>query len=168
MCKVPKGTINTNNFDRGATIVAAEECHLGLVDKITYNEFFKSDRVKEKSKEEYFLLNNFFMRKIQHKYFSLRYFAEFIEKTFSYGDELFCENDPIDCLYFIKSGEISISFIKSLTELDDMIVDFSKKCEYKYNVKGYNYKLKSHPINFNNELHDKKEIKVINEIYLIS
>ena len=118
----------------------------------------KSERIKTRLKEEHFLLDNFFFKKVHYNYFSKKYFPDFIYKEYKKGEVIFKENDPVKFLFFIKVGEVSCSTNKCLVELDKSVLELSKRG--KFDFKKAEYVIKSNPCFFKNQILHKKLVKV--------
>ena len=124
----------------------------------------KAERIKARFKEEQFLQENFFLKRIKNDKFSRKYFSDFIYKEYKKGDIIFKENESLDYVYFIKSGEVSTSFQKNILELNKIIHDLTKKSGIKISQSGY--EIKSNIFHRSNELMQKKNIKVIQLVKL--
>ena len=154
------------SYLRNATIIAGdEECHLGIIDGFTYSNVLKVDTLKTRKIEEKFLNEKFFLTKLPYTYFSKRYFSEFIYKEYSKGETLFLETDPLQKLFFIRNGEASVTFYKSLNELDNLVTELSKKCKYDY--KKEELSLKCNPILFEKQRNIKQTFKVRDLLYIL-
>jgi len=125
---------------------------------LTYSNLLKSERIKEKMLTQKFLLENFFLNKLQQSYFSKRYFSDFIKTDFCKGEYIFRENEPVNFLYFIKSGDVSISINKSVNGLGQMTSDLAKKCKFDY--KKSEYQLKCNPFYYKDHMALSKNMKL--------
>jgi len=110
-------------------------------------------------KEEQFLLDNFFLKKIKNNHFSRKYYSDFIYKEFKKGDLLFSESEPLSTIYFIKSGEVTATVNKCFIELNQMVELLSRKS--KINLSDKEYEIKSNLFYLKNELLQKAKFKVL-------
>lgn len=107
------------SLNRNATcrVVHNEDVHLCEMTISTYKEYILSERGKVRNKEISFLLDNFFFKGIKKNYFEKKYYSIVVQETYLYGKVLYNENDPADFIYFIREGQIELSFNYSMMEL---------------------------------------------------
>ena len=79
------------------------------------------EKHKLKARELIFLINNFFFQHIKLSTFEKKYFPFYLSKKYDRNEILFEQNDDIDSLYFVKSGEIDITFNGSLLDIYNLL-----------------------------------------------
>jgi len=135
---------------RNATIFVEEFCHLGVIDKNTYEQYLLNERLKAKIKEEKFLIENFFFKYIRPSIFDNKYFNQFIYKEFTSGQILFNTNDEIDYIYFIKEGEIELLMNNSIVQISKLLLDLTHKTNI--TAEEPEYKMAYNPFFFQKDL----------------
>jgi len=111
---------------RNATIIGEDDYnYLGVIKLNVYQEYILVEKEKLKNKEVHFLMDNFFFKNVKYKAFSYKYFFNFRFDEYPRDTILFRENDHIDCLYFIKEGEVEMTVNKSILDLQKLTKSFT-------------------------------------------
>ena len=136
---------------RHATLIALEECYVGIVEK-----------------KEYYILLHFLIEKAQNKYINFistfyifknlslnvwekRYMTLFINRVFEKDYLLLKEGEEIDQIYFTYKGEFEFTVNKNLIGVNELIIHYKKiminllskiknKADNKKMIKQCNYK----------------------------
>jgi len=74
-----------------------------------------------KSKEILFLINNFFFKSIKISYFEKKYFPNYIAMNLKKKSSIYEQNQDLNKVYFIKSGEIELDFNGSVLDILDLL-----------------------------------------------
>ena len=97
-----------------------------------YNDYLINLRIKYANTQDQFLLNNFFMSSIPKSTFEKTYINYFEYKKFYANQIIIQENDPINYIYFVKSGNIKVYSNRSIIQnhlLIQLIINIMKqKC----------------------------------------
>ena len=104
-----------------ATVKSNSDCHLCYIDSETYNYYILKEKQKLKSKEITFLINNFFFPSVKFSIFEKKFYPHIIIKKLKRNQVLFVQNDELDKIYFIKSGEIELTINSSIIDLNNML-----------------------------------------------
>jgi len=123
------------------------------------------ERQKTKSKEQTFLIDNFFFKYVRPSIFSKRYFDEFIYKEYNMNEFLFNEDDKVDYVYFIKEGDVELTMNTSILQITKMIHDLKPRLNFETEVKEY--KMDKNPCYNQSDLKLKKEFRVIIKKHII-
>ena len=109
------------NILRNASIITLEDCHFAILDK---KGFLKClSEITEKSKKatlDFFLTNQAIFRGVDCRRFNLKFMNFFLFHNCS-NKKIIQENDVLNNIYFLKSGDFQISFRSSLSTLNEMI-----------------------------------------------
>jgi len=127
---------------RNASCKAAEDCYLGILDKDDYISFIKEEKAKLRKKEIDFLIENYIFKKIAKHQFDKKFYDEFVYMDLPKNYILIKEYDDTTCVYFIKEGEVELSFSKNILQLsnlfhnlnDNYLPDF--KDNFNYNIQN--------------------------------
>ena len=125
----------TAGGSRTATIISSDETLLMIIDSVVYNEFIKKEKSKMTEKEIKFLIENFFFKSVPKHKFSSTYYSNFQIVDMYKGDSLYKFDGNFSNLYdnhqskensdyfvyFLKEGEVELSFNASLYEIDFII-----------------------------------------------
>jgi len=143
---------------RNATCASTsfENVHLGEINIDIYKDYVLSERSKERTKEINFLLDNFFFKGIKKNYFDKKYYSMIIQENYYSGKVIYSENDPSDYLYFIKEGQVELSFNYSMIELHKRIRQLLK---FIPELAGLDYSLQNEPIDMIKDLMGKHRQK---------
>ena len=131
-----------------------------------YNEYVLYLKIKLNSTQEHFLLNNFFLNSIPKSTFERLYLKYFEYTKFYLGETIIEENEPINYLYFVKSGNIKLFSNRSIVQnhlLIELITNIMKqKCTNiadinsncnTYSQKKIDFDKIKNKMNFNKDVH---------------
>ena len=142
--------LETNSKKRTATVIALEDCHLGLFTQESYDNLIKSivDLAKEENLELLCSCKIF----INHKknVFGKLYYHKFIPMNYPRNSKVFNEGDEKLYIYFVKEGDFLLKFNKSLFEIGEIIKI----------LKGESY---VDPWTHKHECEDKEVYRIMNE-----
>ena len=107
---------------RNATIKACIDTCLCYLDIKDYNKYLKDEKIKITQKEVRYLIDNFFFKHIIDNYFEKKFLAKFIYEEKVNGEKFFKEGTPIDYLYFIREGLVTLEMNKNLLDIYNLIM----------------------------------------------
>jgi hypothetical protein len=148
-------------------VVAESDCILGSISDEIYYEVIHHEKMKIKNKYSTHIVNDLFLRGINLVYFMDNYFHLFSLNNYEQGKTLFYEKEELDFIYYIKEGEVEISFVKDLYEMINTIKELRmihSECQYS----PTNYmedKIEEHYFNVKNHNTIKNNVKVNRYIY---
>ena len=94
------------------------------IDKKIFEECEKQVKEKEKRKEVNFILSTPLFVGMNQDYFGKEFLPWFVELKVKKSDKVITDGNIANYLFLIKEGEYSISFSKSLCEIDYLIEGF--------------------------------------------
>ena len=97
---------------RNATIKACVDTALCYLDIKDYNKYLKDEKIKITQKEVRYLIDNFFFKHIIDTYFEKKFLAKFIYEEKVKGERFFKEDTPVEYLYFIREGLVTLEMNK--------------------------------------------------------
>jgi len=110
---------------RNATIIVEEDyTYLAVIKLNVYKEYILVEKERLTHKEIQFLMDNFFFKNVKYKAFSSTYYFNFKFDEYQKDTILFKENEPVDCIYFIKEGEVELTINKNIIEIQKLINSF--------------------------------------------
>ena len=112
---------------RTATIIAEDDCHLGIINKDVFEKYVREANENKKYANINFLLSTSILSDVGHKYFKLHYLNFFVNTNLVIYDKIIIEGQSPTNIFFIKEGEFEISFKKSIVEINDLINDLGGK-----------------------------------------
>jgi hypothetical protein len=68
-----------------------------------------------------FLVENFFFKKMNYKFFEKKYFPHFIYEEYHRGSIILNENENNKYIYFLKDGDIELTINKSLLDIHNLV-----------------------------------------------
>ena len=98
-------------------VVSSDEVSLCVLPLEIYNEYVKEEKEIIKLKQLNFLFEKFFFKKMVKRKFEREFFPSFKKEIYKKGQIIIKENEPIEFVYFIEKGFVSLSTNKSLIEL---------------------------------------------------
>ena len=157
---------NFNGLSKEKIVTKSNNLELLCFKNDIYNEYDLNIKTKYAGTQDQFLLNNFFMNSITKPTFEKVYLKFFEYKKFYSNQIIIEENETIEYIYFIKSGNIKIFSNRSIIQnhlLIQIIINIMKrKCpnidNSKSNFKAYSDmkadfdKIKTE-LNFNKKIH---------------
>ena len=130
---------------RNETAKIVEDCYFGYLDIHLYNLNFFEEKKAIFEKKVNFLYNNFFFGKISERKFEAHFFNWFISEEFKNNDLIYKENTPCDFIYFIEEGEIELTSMRTILEIQALLHNLEEK---RISLKGKGEK-KDYSILFN-------------------
>ena len=125
---------------RNATIKACVDTSLCYLDIKDYNKYLKDEKIKITQKEVRYLIDNFFFKHIIDTYFEKKFLAKFIYEEKVKGERFFKEDTPVEYLYFIREGLVTLEMNKNLLEIYNLIMYFKQilNDHYCFNYRNQN------------------------------
>jgi CRP-like cAMP-binding protein len=116
-----------SNTTRNATIIASEDCDVGYIETSLYYNNIGEEKIKIINKKIYFLIQNFFFKRINPRKFEKKFFGYFICNNYKKGDILYKENEMPLFVYFIEEGKVELSSSKNAIEIEKTIETLNKQ-----------------------------------------
>ena len=136
---------------------SCEDTHLGFLDQEVYKGYIYKEKMKYINKEIQFLHPNFFFKHIKVDIFRIRYFNYFTYHDYHKNKNIFSQGNLVDYIYFIKEGEIDISFDQTIITLNELVIKCSRLLGKAVNeCKNLTTEFKE----YSNELYKKRHIRV--------
>ena len=107
---------------RNATIKACVDTSLCYLDIKDYTKYLKDEKIKITQKEVRYLIDNFFFKNIIDNYFEKKFLAKFIYEEKVNGERFFKEGTPVDYLYFIREGLVTLEMNNNLLDIYNLIM----------------------------------------------
>ena len=120
------------NEKRNATIRVLEDSYIGYLSANLYKTNFFAEKKLAMQNKVLFLNTRFFLKYINLKRFSKKYFNLFVYETYFRGTILFQESDPLSYVYFIEEGLVELSSVKTMLEIEI----FLRGLEENFKLKG--------------------------------
>lgn len=137
--------------------IVAQGTHLCKIDSLVYGEQLLVEKNKSVNRDITFLLDSFFMSTIPRKRFERDYFKYFIRSTYKKGEVIFNENEKINHLFFIQTGEIELSSYRTILEMYSLINELMRLTNDGADDICFDFNIKNNP---NDLLHNiVKKIK---------
>lgn len=111
---------------RQATLIALEDCKIGIIDKNNYFLFLHNYIEKAQNKYLSFISTFYIFKNLSQTVWEKRYISLFINKVFEKDYLLLKEGKKIDQIYFIYKGEFEITANKNLIEVNELIIYYKK------------------------------------------
>ena len=114
---------------RTATVIIREDCHLGVLNKESYDISIKNAQHKLRVRNLAFFINGPIFNGIANNYFLKNYFFRFKKKVFKSGEVLFHRGEIRTKIFFIINGELQLNAkmtLKKLTEIINYLSDGKK------------------------------------------
>ena len=118
--------LDQKDYTRNYSCIASEDCYLGVLQKSDYISFIKHEKSLLRSKEISFVLDNFIFRMIPRHHFDKKYYDEFVYMDVTKNTVLCKADEEVTAVYFIKEGEVELSFSKSILDLNNMFNYYKK------------------------------------------
>lgn len=116
-------SLGSTDHLRKATVVTKTPCIFGIISKDIYIDHIFAETNKRKMKEIAQLIENYFFQSVNKLFFEKKYFNLFRTKEVPRGEILTSQDDPVDCVYFVRNGEIEISMRGSINSLKTIVED---------------------------------------------
>ena len=100
---------------------AEDNLYLLMFKNNMINQVLENEIDKVTNNQTDFFINNFFFRSIKKNVFE-RYYLNFFElENYQSGQKICVENDSVKYIYFIKKGNVKLSYKKSILEIHSLI-----------------------------------------------
>ena len=107
---------NSSNVYKSRIISKSDNLELLIFETDIFNEYISKMKAKYSGNRDQFLLNNFFFSSISKITFE-KVYLKFFEYVKYYSNQIIIkENDPINYIYFIKSGNVRIYSKRSIIQ----------------------------------------------------
>ena len=107
---------------RTATVLIKEDCHLGVLNKESYDISIKTAQDKERIRNLLFFTNGPIFNGIANTFFLNNYFFRFKKRIYHSGEVLFSRGEIRTKIIFIINGELQLSGKMTLKKLTDIII----------------------------------------------
>ena len=118
------GDLENNKYKQRA-ITNSENVELLQINNDLYKDFIKREKAKILDAQVSFFINNFFFEKISKEHFIRNFFSLFETVTFTLNQIIISENQKVEYIYFIRSGEVKLISNRSILE-NFIIIDLLK------------------------------------------
>ena len=118
------GDLENNRYKQRA-ITNSENVELLQINNDLYKEFIKREKAKILDAQVSFFINNFFFEKISKEHFIRNFFSLFETVTYTLNQIIISENQKVEYIYFIRSGEVKLFSNRSILE-NFIIIDLLK------------------------------------------
>ena len=118
------GDLENNKYKQRA-LTDSENVELLLINNDLYKEYLKREKAKILDAQVSFFINNFFFEKITKDHFIRNYFPLFETVSYTLNQIIISENEKVEYIYFIKSGEVKLISNRSILE-NFIIIDLIK------------------------------------------
>ena len=157
---------SSSGFYKNKLVSKTNDLELLYFNNDIYNECVLNLRSKLNSTRDQFLLNNFFLNSIPKSTFEKLYLKYFEYTKFYINHTIIEENEPINYLYFVKSGKIKLFSNRSIVQnhlLIDLIINIiKKKCPNitdintyfnAYSKQKFDFEIIKNEMNLNRDVH---------------
>ena len=151
------GDLENNKYKQRA-LTDSENVELLLINNDLYKEYLKREKAKILDAQVSFFINNFFFEKITKDHFIRNYFPLFETVSYTLNQIIISENEKVEYIYFIKSGEVKLISNRSILE-NFIIIDLIKNVT---NNPEQSDKIKEK----NNELNKAKDYMIKSDVQL--
>ena len=138
----------------------------------TYDDFVRKVQSRLLANQVNFLLDNFFFRSIYKNYFEKYYFKFFELIEYKLKQVIIKENEPVQNIYFIKSGSVKISSNRSIIEnhiLIELIKNILLKMNSYDNDFDINHAIQELYANVNNNIeYLSNEMDIKNNVHIMT
>ena len=112
---------------RNATLIAAEECYIGAINKNDYFSLLKYYIEKAQNKYISFISTFYIFKNLSITIWEKRYITLFINRIYEKDYLLLKEGEANDQVYFIYKGDFELTTNKNLIEVNELIIYYKKK-----------------------------------------
>ena len=146
---------------RSASMITSDVCHLGTINKQSYNLSLKSCAEKQRRQNLFFIQSFQLFSSIPIFILGKRYFNNFIFSKIEKGCTLMKENKPDESIYLLKEGEFEVSLNGSLNDLNELKYLMNhKKCQLQHKKYIQNSEKKQKELMyFDNLMRDNPQFK---------
>jgi CRP-like cAMP-binding protein len=148
---------------RTATIIAVEDCHLGILSKKFYDDWFQKLDDNNIKMQINFLSTIKVFQRMNKAIFQRHNFYLFSRTHLVRGDKIIIEGNEPEYIYFIKEGDYELSINKSIIDMTNTIEFLSgKKTDiFEYFHLSGNYILILENPEYSKFMHTKKFNKLV-------
>ena len=150
------------NEKRNATIRVLEDSYIGYLSANLYKTNFFAEKKLAMQNKVHFLNTRFFLKYINLKRFSKKYFNLFVYEKYLHGYTLFRENEELNYVYFIEDGLVELSSTKTMLEIEIFLKGLEEKYLLKDEENHLKYKaLKSRTKDLEDYLNKTQKSKIL-------
>ena len=150
------------NEKRNATIRVLEDSYIGYLSANLYKTNFFAEKKLAMQNKVHFLNTRFFLKYINLKRFSKKYFNLFVYEKYLHGYTLFRENEELNYVYFIENGLVELSSTKTMLEIEIFLKGLEEKYLLKDEENHLKYKaLKSRTKDLEDYLNKTQKSKIL-------
>ena len=150
------------NEKRNATIRVLEDSYIGYLSANLYKTNFFAEKKLSMQNKVHFLNTRFFLKYINLKRFSKKYFNLFVYEKYLHGYTLFRENEELNYVYFIEDGLVELSSTKTMLEIEIFLKGLEEKYLLKDEENHLKYKaLKSRTKDLEDYLNKTQKSKIL-------
>ena len=150
------------NETRNATIRVLEDSYIGYLSANLYKTNFFAEKKLAMQNKVHFLNTRFFLKYINLKRFSKKYFNLFVYEKYLHGYTLFRENEELNYVYFIENGLVELSSTKTMLEIEIFLKGLKEKYLLKDEENHLKYKaLKSRTKDLEDYLNKTQKSKIL-------
>ena len=150
------------NEKRNATIRVLEDSYIGYLSANLYKTNFFAEKKLAIQNKVHFLNTRFFLKYINLKRFSKKYFNLFVYEKYLHGYTLFRENEELNYVYFIEDGLVELSSTKTMLEIEIFLKGLEEKYLLKDEENHLKYKaLKSRTKDLEDYLNKTQKSKIL-------
>ena len=150
------------NEKRNATIRVLEDSYIGYLSANLYKTNFFAEKKLAMQNKVHFLNTRFFLKYINLKRFSKKYFNLFVYEKYLHGYTLFRENEELNYVYFIEDGLVELSSTKTMLEIEIFLKGLEEKYLLKDEENNLKYKaLKSRTKDLEDYLNKTQKSKIL-------
>ena len=150
------------NEKRNATIRVLEDSYIGYLSANLYKTNFFAEKKLAMQNKVHFLNTRFFLKYINLKIFSKKYFNLFVYEKYLHGYTLFRENEELNYVYFIEDGLVELSSTKTMLEIEIFLKGLEEKYLLKDEENHLKYKaLKSRTKDLEDYLNKTQKSKIL-------
>ena len=156
---------------RTATMISSKNCHLGLINKKSYDYSLKFGIEKQRRQRINFILSLDIFNNMSYFNLNKKYYNDFVLENYEKGHKILEQFNDINNIYIIKEGDFDITSKMSLNDINLTIKQYLSKIENKNIIKYISENIQN-PIrkeisDLKTYFGDKKSFQFLNKIHLI-
>ena len=156
---------------RTATMISSKNCHLGLINKKSYDYSLKFGIEKQRRQRINFILSVDIFNNMSYFNLNKKYYNDFVLENYDKGKKILEQFNDISNIYIIKEGDFDVTSKMSLNDINLTIKQYLAKIEDKNIIKYISENIQN-PIrkeisDLKTYFGDKKSYQFLNKIHLI-
>ena len=156
---------------RTATMISSKNCHLGLINKKSYDYSLKFGIEKQRRQRINFILSLDIFNNMSYFNLNKKYYNDFVLENYEKGHKILEQFNDINNIYIIKEGDFDITSKMSLNDINLTIKQYLSKIENKNIIKYISENIQN-PIrkeisDLKTYFGDKISFQFLNKIHLI-